>query len=128
MEKIFSKNFVFDIIRSALLGIVFSIAFTMILGAIIHFTSIGDTAINIANIVVRAAAIMLGLCLGIRDKCHGLIKGLIVGAIYVLVTYVVFGLVGGDFKINTIKLIDSASSIIFAIISAIIAVNIKSKK
>ena len=128
MEKIFNKNFVLDIIRSALLGIIFSIAFTMILGAIIHFTSIGDKAITIANIVVRVVAIMLGLCIGIRDKCHGLVKGAIVGAIYVLATFLVYGIVSGDFKINTIKLIDSASSIIFALISAIIAVNIKSKK
>ena len=128
MDRIERRGCVIDIVRSSCFAVVFSIVMTGILGVIIHYVTLSNNVVDILNIIGRAISIMLGLCIGIHETRQGLLKGLIVGIIYVLLTYLIYGLISSDFKITSMKAIDSVTNVIFGLISGIFTVNIKSKK
>ena len=87
-----------------------------------------DAVIDGVNIALRCLSLLLGIMLGIKHKRKGLAKGICVGLVYVVTTYLVYGIVGGNFAIDALKCIDAVSNVVFGAISGIIAVNIKSKK
>ena len=65
--------------------------------------------------------------IGVKQPSKGILKGIIVSVLYILLTYVLFGIIASDFSLKASMLIDSGSAFIAGVVSGIIAVNVKSK-
>ena len=64
--------------------------------------------------------------LGIHNNC-GIVKGIFIGGIYIVISYLTFSLLNGEFTLKLMDGVDLATSLATGGISGIIAVNIKVK-
>lgn len=129
MKKItVSKDDFLDVVKSVVFSIAITLVLVLLFAIIVKFTEISDSVITPVNIVIKTISIFVGTLLGMKSKTHGAIKGAITGALFMLITYLVFSLINGSFTANPLTLLDAVILIIEGIISGIIVVNIKGKK
>jgi len=129
MEKksIKGNGVISDSLKSAVFAVLISLILTLIMSIVVHFVSIDVGIVNIINIAIRIVSILLGLLIGVKQPSKGILKGNIVSVLYILLTYVLFGIIASDFSLKASMLIDSGSAFIAGVVSGIIAVNVKSK-
>jgi len=129
MEKksIKGNGVISDSLKSAVFAVLISLILTLIMSIVVHFVSIDVGIVNIINIAIRIVSILLGLLIGVKQPSKGILKGNIVSVLYILLTYVLFGIIASDFSLKASMLIDSGSAFIAGVVSCIIAVNVKSK-
>jgi len=129
MEKksIKGNGVISDSLKSAVFAVLISLILTLIMSIVVHFVSIDVGIVNIINIAIRIVSILLGLLIGVKQPSKGILKGNIVSVLYILLTYVLFGIIASDFSLKASMLIDSGSTFIAGVVSGIIAVNVKSK-
>ena len=74
--------------------------------------------------IITAISILIGSSLvNIKIKKNGLINGSIIGAIYIIVIYLISSILNWKFALNVQSIIMIAISIIFGILGGIIGVN-----
>ena len=127
MNREESKSIALDSLRACLFGAIISLVLSIVLSVLIKYVNIGDKLIDGLNITFKALSIVLGLMIGVKSPSKGIIKGLIAGIIYVAVTLIVYFLVRGGMYFDMRMALDVITSLLFAVIGGIIAVNIKSK-
>jgi len=129
MEKksIKGNGVISDSLKSAVFAVLIPLILTLIMSIVVHFVSIDVGIVNIINIAIRIVSILLGLLIGVKQPSKGILKGNIVSVLYILLTYVLFGIIASDFSLKASMLIDSGSAFIAGVVSGIIAVNVKSK-
>ena len=130
MQKIKSLNFsgFFRILKSVLLALVVTLVGIVILAVVLKFADLSSMAISYINDAIKAIAIFV-MILTIKksnpDKL--LLKAILSGVLYALLSYVVFSILNGGFTFNLSFIYDLLFSIIVSVIAAIIF-NILSRK
>lgn len=122
------KENILDILKSLLLTVAFSLVFVLIFAVVIKFVDLGDEIIMPVNEVLKSLSVLFGMLLGIKSPCKGALKGGLVGALFCVVSYLLFGIINADFSVDLMQLIDSAIMIVMGVVSGIIAVNVKEKR
>ena len=117
-----------DVLRSALLAIVFSIVSILILGVVVKLCALGDDIIKICNILVKAISVIVGTIIGIKDGRQGVLKGVLVGVVYVLETWGIFSLFVGEGASINLNLFNIILCVVAGVIASIIKVNKIDKK
>ena len=118
------KKNVLQVLKATCAAVVFSLVFVLVFTLIIQLASLSSSVIKPVNQVFKILAIAGGGLLFIRgDK--GLLKGAIYGVCAVLLTYLLFSLIGGSFSISWFFLLELVLGAAAGAISGIIAVNIK---
>lgn len=129
MEKIkFSKYDALDIIRSALFSIILSILLVTVFAVVAKFANFSENVISPVNVAIKILSVAAGCLIGIRHDSKGLLKGIVVGALYAGATYLIFSSVSGDFTNNPMTVYDALACVVAGVLSGILAVNVKRKK
>ena len=95
MEKEKIKVWTFDILRSVLISLLVSTILLLILSVIATFTQISDKAVVIINQIIKIISLPIGCIVGIKSDKRGLVLGLIIGILYVVLSFGVFALISG---------------------------------
>lgn len=113
----------FEIIKAILIALIISLVAVLI----VALFKLSDSAMMIANQVIKCASIFLSCLLCLKLPKNGWIRGMVVGFIYVWLAYIVFSLLAGQFTVDLTLLNDVALGTLSGMISGIIAVNIRKK-
>ena len=124
MKKLSARD-ILDVVLGGVIAVLISILLTLVFAIVLKFVNVADGVIDGVNIAVRIISVAVGCFLAIKSTRYGIVKGLLIGVIYVLTSFLVFGLLAGSLSVNTLKLIDFLCGIIAGVISAVVVVNIK---
>ena len=114
-----------DVILASIYSLIFSAVLIAILAVIIMFSSIGEKGVIALNIVIKMLSIFIGVFMAFKENKKGMIKGLVVGIIYALFTYLIYSIVNKDFSLSTFTICDIISCFVSGIVAGIFKVNIK---
>ena len=118
------KGFFSAIIKGALCAVIITLFSILIFALIVKFTLFGNGVIKAVNQFIKIISILLGCAFFIRGNM-GLIKGVLLGALTTLVTYLLFSLFGGAVSFDGSFFLDLLFTAIIGGISGILAVNMK---
>ena len=101
----------------------FCLAAVLIFSLILKFANLSDSVVKPVNQCIKAFAILFGCFFGIRGE-KGWLKGLVAGLLTVMLTYLVFAMVGGDFSLSWLILAELAFGAVAGVLSGIVSVNV----
>lgn len=118
------KDGILQVVKATLAALIFSLVFVIIFTLIIQLASVKASVIKPVNQVFKIIAVAVGGLLFIRGE-KGFLKGAIAGLASVLLSYVLFGIIGGSFAVNWTFALEIVIGSAAGIITGIIAVNVK---
>lgn len=114
------------ILKGSIISIILSIVLLFIFALILVNTNIKDSIIKPGVIVIMAIGILIGSSIStIKIKKNGILYGGCVGAIDIIVMYLISSIITSGFSLNTDSIIMITTSIITGILGGIIGVNMK---
>ena len=119
------KNLFKEIIVSTIVALVVSIILILLFALVIRLFGIPEDAIRPVNIVIKAISIFLGIFVGIKNSGAVALKGIFIGLLYYLISFLLFSTLSGNFSIENIKIVDVIFVIIAGVIGSIVKVAIK---
>lgn len=117
------KKDVADILRASLIALLISLVLVLAFALIVRRASLDGTALTIGNYVIKAVAVLIGVCVGFKGASGGAVKGATTGLLYMLLCVFVFAVADG-FKSANFNFADLLTTVITGIIAGIISVNI----
>lgn len=130
MQKVKSFNlsgFV-NILKCCLLAIVVTLVGIVLLAVVLKFVDLSSMVISYINDIIKALAIfVMILCIKKRNSDKLLVKSIVGGILYALLSFVVFSILNGSFTFNLSFLYDLLFSVIVSVIITII-INILKRK
>lgn len=119
---------IFSIIKASLVGVVTSILLVLLFAFILKFVDLNSGVITIIDQIIKIISIFVAvLVLSKSGSDKLLVKGLIVGAIYSIIAFVVFSILNGGITFSIAIFTDIAFSALVGGVSAIL-INITKKK
>ena len=103
------ENFVLDLkdtIRGVLLSLLFSLLLVLVFALIIRWADLNEKTIIPVNYAIKFLSLFLGVMIGFKNRKNGILKGAIVGLIFILLTFLIFSAMNGfkDVKFNWLDL------------------------
>ena len=118
------KEFFSGIIKAVFSAVIITLVGVLIFAGIVKFALLGQGVIKAVNQFIKILAIFLGCSFSIRCK-NGLIKGILMGFLTTVITYLLFSLFCGEMMFGNNFLLDLIFTSVIGAISGIISVNIK---
>ena len=122
MEASVRKTTLLQALKAGILSLVFSCIGVLLLALIAKLCNIGDKALPIINQVLKVIAVALGTLLSVKDEKF-LVKGLIGAAIFWVLSFALFAIMGGQFHFGQIAL-----DLVIALVVAALVCFIKSRR
>lgn len=119
-----NKESVLQIVKATLASLLFSLVFVLVFTLIIQLCSLSGSVIKPVNQVFKILSIAFGGLIFIRGE-RGFIKGAVFGLVAVIASYVLFGIIGGDFYLGWTFVLELLIGVFAGFVVGIIAVNIK---
>ena len=117
-------NSIKNILKGVVISLISTVILLIIFSVILTYTNIQENVINPVIMIITAISILIGSSLvNIKIKKNGFINGGIIGAIYIIVIYLISSILNWKFALNVQSIIMIAISIIFGILGGIIGVN-----
>lgn len=110
---------------AGMISIITSLILIIIFALCIKWFTLKDTVITPINMVIKTVSIFLGMLILLKERKNGLAKGVIFGALYSLLAFIIFSLLLGSFSFGINMLVDFIFCAIVGGLSGIILVNIK---
>lgn len=118
MEASVRKSIILQSLKAGILSLVFSCIGVLLLALIAKLCNMGTGALPVINQILKVIAVALGTLFAIKDEKF-LLKALIGAAIFWVLSFVLFAILGGGFNFGQIAL-DLAISLAVAAVIAII--------
>jgi len=116
-----NNNSLFTILKGALNALIVSLVGILIFAFIIKLTSISDGLIKPINQVIKIISILFGCIMAFKKSTDKTIsKGLLIGALYTILAFVLFSALNGKFEISISLLLDILFGGAIGLISSII--------
>lgn len=130
MEKtqISESNTFIKILKGTIMSLLITFLLLIIFSIVLTYTQIPESAINPVIMVITAISILIGSSIeNNKIKKNGLINGGIIGALYILIIYIISSILNWKFSLNVQSIIMIAIGIVFGILGGIIGVNSRNK-
>ena len=130
MQKFKSINwsFIVGLIKCCLVGVISTLIGIVIFAVILKFASIPTMAISYINDAIKIFSIFIMIvCIKKRESNKLLLKSVLAGAVYALVTFLIFSLLNGSLVLNLSFIYDLLFAVASSAIISII-VNLLSRK
>ena len=119
-----NSNNIIRILKGSLISIVTTLILLIIFSAILTYTNLNENIMPTVIIIVTALSILIGSQISTsKIKKNGIINGASVGAIYILLLYLISSLVTKNFSLNNYSIIMMVTSLLIGGIGGIIGVN-----
>lgn len=117
---------IINIIKGVGISLITTVIMLIIFSIILTYTNIQESAINPVIMIITAISILIGSSFGnTKIRKNGLINGGIIGAIYIIIIYLISSILNWKFSLNIQSIIMITVAIIFGILGGIIGVNKK---
>lgn len=116
---------VYEIVMAIIIALILSLVLILIAAFCIKQFNLSDTVTPIINQVIKCVSIFLGCMCALKQPKNGWLRGMCIGFVYVWLSYIVFSLLAGEFKVGLSLLNDATLGTVFGLISGIIAVNLR---
>ncbi len=117
-----------QVIKGLLVALSISLVGILVFALIIRFTGIDNNFIMPINQVIKVISIFFGACISVRrDKTRGLYKGLLIGFIYTIFSFLLFSALSGSISFSVTILNDLLFGSIIGALSGIICANIRKR-
>ena len=113
-----------QIVKAVVLAVLFCLVAVLIFSLVLKFASLSDSVIKPVNQFIKVFAILFGCFFALRGE-KGWLKGIAVGLLTVMLTYLDFAMVGGDFSMSWLIVAELAFGAVAGLLSGIIAVNVR---
>ena len=124
--QISENKAIINIFKGAIIALTTTIILLIIFSVILTYTNIQENVINPVIMIITAISILIGSSLvNMKIRKNGLINGGIIGAIYIIIIYLISSILNWRFSLNIQSVIMIAISIVFGILGGIIGVNKK---
>lgn len=123
MEKVKSgvSREIVSIVKSCLLGLVVTLIGTVILAVILKFADIPSKVVSYINDIIKALSIFFVVFMLKKTTDEKLLlRAVIAGAVYGLLSFVIFSILNGGFSFNVSILFDLIFAIVVAVVATII--------
>lgn len=118
--------FITNILKGVGISLITTVLLLLIFSVILTCTNIQENVINPVIMIITAVSILIGSSLGsIKIKKNGLVNGGVVGAIYIILIYLISSLLNWRFALNVQSIVMIVIAIVFGILGGIIGVNRK---
>ena len=122
MEKSKILNYIIAMLVSLLSSVVLVFIFAIILSSV----SISSTFIKPINQVIKGISLAIGALIALKgDK--GLIKGAVFGAVYSVLSFILFSIIAGSFDFDFHILLDFLFCIVIGALVGVVKVNVIKK-
>ncbi len=128
MKLRLKKSDLTDVVKSVLIAVITCLVLVLAFAMIMKFAELPDSVILPVNIMIKCISVVTGVLFGIKAAEHGALKGFLTGLLFVIVTYLLFSIINGDFSLSLMSLVDIAIMIVQGVVTGVIVVNIKSRK
>lgn len=126
-SKINLNGFI-NILKCCLLAIVVTLVGVVILAFILKFVDLSSAVINYINNIIKGLAIfVMLLCIKKHDSSKLLLKSIMAGVIYALLTFIIFSILNGSFNIGLSFIYDLLFAVVVSVVITVI-MNILNKK
>ena len=122
-----AKTMALEIIKGVLAAVAFTIIAVLIFAVILKSSPEAESAIPAFNVIIKILSVVLGSFFALKTKDKGWLRGLLTGVGYMVLGFLVFSLIDGNFTISWGFLLDLALGAIVGAIAGIILVNLKKK-
>lgn len=113
-----------QIVKAVVLAVLFCLAAVLVFSLVLKFTALSESVIRPVNQCIKVFAILFGCFLAVRGE-KGWLKGIAVGIFTVMLTWLVFAMVGGDFSLSWLIFAELAFGAVAGLLSGIVAVNVR---
>lgn len=120
-----NKSAVFEVVKAVIVAVIISLVAILLVAFMIKLFNISTNAIPIINQVIKGLSVLIACLICLKTPSNGWIKGIVVGLLYIMLAFVIFSLLDGQFKFGLNILNDVAIGGISGMISGIIAVSIR---
>ena len=130
MQKLKSINWsgFLSILKCCLIGIVVTLIGIVFFAIVLKFADLNSTVITAVNNIIKALAIFfMVFCLKKSGNGKLIVKALVAGLIYAVLSFLIFSIMNGGFMFNLSILYDLLFALIVSVIAAVI-LNLTSKK
>ncbi len=115
-----------NILKGVGISLIATVIMLIIFSIILTYTNINENVINPVIMIITAISILIGSSLGnVKIRKNGLINGGMIGAIYILIIYLISSILNWRFSLSVQSLIMIVIAIVFGILGGIIGVNKK---
>ena len=122
------KQMIISLFSGVLLSIASTLIMILLFALLIRFFNIPDSFIFPINQVIKVISLFLGMLIFLKKvNNNGLLKGLLLGFSYYLLSTIVFSILQGSFSFKLNNFVDLALTTLIGGIIGIIIVNIKKR-
>lgn len=127
MEGVLDKKAnILGVLKGVLVAVCISIVGVLLFAVVYKFVAMNGTTIKIVNQVIKVLSVLLGVNVALKgNKTKGAVKGLLIGVIYSIVAYAIFGLLSSTFAFNLSILYDAIFAGLVGLIAGVFLVNLK---
>ncbi len=128
-EKLKNINFasIASILKSSLVGVIVSILLVLVFAFVLKFVDFNSNTIAIVDQIIKIISIFIAVAVLNKSVDNLLLKGIVAGAIYAIITFMVFSVLNGGFNLGIGLISDIAFSALVGGVGAIV-INIIKKK
>ena len=91
------KSYVFEMLKALIVALIITLVLVLAAALIIKLFNLPTESISIVNQVIKGVSIFVSALICLRLKNCGFIRGIILGILYIALSYVVFSLFNGEF-------------------------------
>lgn len=114
------------VIRGSLFAVAVSLIGILVFAFIIKLTSINNDLIAPVNQAIKGISVLMGCFYAFKHaSSNGLIKGILIGLVYTVLSFLIFSILNGEFEFTKTLLNDLLFGGIIGAICGVIAVNFK---
>ena len=117
---------IINILKGVGISLISTLIMLIIFSIILTYTNIQESTINPVIMIITAISILIGSSFGnTKIKKNGLINGGIIGAIYIIIIYFISSILNWRFSLNIQSIIMIITAVVFGVLGGIIGVNRK---
>ena len=122
--RIENNNCIAKIVKGITYSFIVTLISIFIFSVILTYTNVSEGIVPIVIIVLTFISILIGTIISMRKiSKNGMIKGAIIGGMYVVLLYLISSILNTGFTMNVYTIIMIVLGIVSGIIGGIIAVN-----
>ena len=116
------------ILKASLIGVVISILLVLLFAFVLKFVDLNSTTISLVDQIIKVISIVVAVIMLNKASDEGLLlKSIFTGALYSIITFIVFSILNGGINLGLGMFTDIAFSALVGGVSAILLNIIKKK-
>ena len=116
-----SSNLLSNLIKGLIISLIITFVGVIILGFVMKWGNYQSNIITPVNLAIKGVSVAVGTFVYSMHANKGVFRGIIFGAAYTTLAFLVFSLLSGSFLLETGILLDYAFAIVAGVVAAIIA-------